>query len=348
MDDYSNELNSKYLGQLKRSATANWKFERPLVLSAFKNFNIPVIFTKYFVEEYPSLVNDIDNFVEKLLFKDQSATLAETVENSLYGLLLEKFIYRFNFEKGQYELFIPSIDKSKIWDSLSFSLNIIVNEDTSEFVYMIEADFVYMVEAKYQSFRSVQLRDDVKLIFNQNSEMIYRASGDEVLLNVPTQLLPLTGQYYFNEKDDLWRSCELLSLLSWDGYPIRSEFYASDKSKLNESEIDQLFWAFSQRTKKERTHNDSAQLQNLLKIYLEDYSIEDEEYPFLINGKNSIDDLWLLVSPPTYLSIISDGNGAIYLAVFHDCLWDDEHGMHFIYDKDLTLVKVDQGSDPYI
>lgn len=336
----SKNLRSKYLGQLVISAFARWKFEQPLVLRAFRNLNIPVVFTEYFVEEYPHLVDEVDNFVEKLLLKDKSEAFAETVGNSLYGLLLEKFIHRFNFEKGQYDLFLPTVDQSKIWNGLIISLEITPNEE------MIGFSYVFIAE--YQSFNSANLRDNIKLVFNQNAELAHRAYGDDdISLNAPVILLPLTGEYYFNESDDLWRACKAISLIGWENYPIRGEFYGWDKSKENEGQIDQLFLDFSKRTQDERILNDSEKLRALLKIYLDDYPMDYEEYPFLADGLLSIETLWKLVSPPKILSIITD-NGHIYLTVFHDCLWDQEHGMHFIYDKNLRLVKVGSGSDPYI
>lgn len=340
MSDQSNQLQSKYLGQLKISSFARWKFERPLAPHSFKKFKISVIFTKYFVKEYPNLVNDIDSFVEKLLFKDQSETFAKTVEKSLYDLLSENFIYRFNYEKGQYDLFQPTVDQSKIWEGFAISLEIAPNEETTSFSY------VFVVE--YQSFKSANLRDSIKLVFDQNAELVHRAYGDDdISLNAPILLLPLTGEYYFNDRDDLWIACNALPLVSWGNYPIRGEFYGWDKSEENEGQIDQLFLDFSKRTQDEKILNDSEKLRELLAIYLDDYSMDDEEYPFLADGLLSIETLWHLVSPPKTLSIMTD-NGQVYLITFHDCLWDQEHGMHFIYDKNLRLVKVGGGSDPYI
>lgn len=339
MSNLLNNPQSKYLGKIQTASFAHWKFEQPLLLNSFKNFKIPVFITEFFLEDYSDLTNNIDTFLENLYLADQRAAFTESVEQNLYALLLEKFIYRFNYEKGSYDLFLSVDDKYKMWDVLSFSLNISANVGMPE--------LTYVVVAEYQSFRSPKLRDDIKLIFSQNAEMI-GISVDEDLLAVSTMVLPLTGKYYFNEKDDIWRSCHFLCLTSWDGYPIRGEFYDWDKSKLNEGKIDQLFLDFSKRTKSEKIQNDSSKLQRLLKIYLEDYSVDDEQYPFLMKGMNSIDDLWMLVSPPKGMTIIIDDNNAIYLAVFHDCLWDDEHGMYFLYDKDLNLIKVDQGSDPYI
>lgn len=340
MNDQPNKLQSKYLGQLKVSNFARWKFERPLALHSFKEFKIPVIFTKYFVEEYPNLVNDIDSFVEKILFKDKSDAFAETVEDSLYGLLLEKFIYRFNFKKGQYDLFLPTVDQSKIWKGLTISLEIVPNEEATGFSYVFVAE--------YHSFSSANLRDNIKLVFNQNAELSHRAYGDDdISLNAPVILLPLTGEYYFNERDDLWRACKTIPLIGWENYPIRGEFYGWDKSKENEGQIDQLFLDFSKRTQDERILNDSEKLRVLLEIYLDGYPKDYEEYPFIADGVLSIETLWRLISPPKILSIMTD-NGHVYLIVFHDCLWDQEHGMHFIYDKNLRLVKVGAGSDPYI
>lgn len=340
MEDYSNKLQSKYLGQLKVLNFAGWKFERPLVLHSFKEFNIPVIFTEYVLEEYPNLLKNIDSFVEKLLFKDQSEAFAKAVEKSLYDLLLENFIYRFNYEKGQYNLFLPTADQSNIWKGFAISLEIAPNEKTTSFSY------VFVVE--YQSFKSANLRADIKLVFNQNAELVHRAHGDDdISLNAPVILLPLTGEYYFNEHDDLWRACEAIPLTSWGNYPIRGEFYGWDKSEENEGQIDQLFLDFSKRTQDEKILNDSEQLRALLAIYLDDYPMDYEEYPFLVDGLLSIESLWQLISPPKILFIMTD-NEHIYLTAFHDCLWDQEHGMHFIYDKNLRLVKVGGGSDPYI
>lgn len=70
---------------------------------------------------------------------DQRAAFTESVEQNLYALLLEKFIYRFNYEKGSYDLFLSVDDKYKMWDMLSFSLNISANVGMPELTYVVVA-----------------------------------------------------------------------------------------------------------------------------------------------------------------------------------------------------------------
>ena len=321
---------SKYLGNLIPIQFASWKFENKLQIadSIFSD----VILDSYFLSENSQLINQVDSFVEQVLSVKWKVTF-ERFTTYLYHQLILKKGYDFDEQKYIYTTPVEGISPQQLWDCLDVEIIVLLDEDVEE--WSIKFDI-----SGFDTHLSV--------LFTVDGNWVSRDLNDSrTPIKAEYKLLNSNLEFYYSEDVYEWVSIRFVSSSIWGRHhgcriSVSEELFAIEGI---EERLVNCIKEYEQKNKNEIYVAVISALGDSFDVAWQDYDAEYENDLVLEKANENRELLWQLVAPPNHIRIALNAEEQLVFIHYNDCYWEDEHGIHFVYNEQLDFLKIGFGSD---
>ncbi|MDM1404934.1 hypothetical protein HX039_12550 [Myroides marinus] len=318
---------SKYLGNLVLSQFAIWKFEKKLQLA--DNITVSVVVDDYFLSDNVQLIEQVDLFVKQVLSAGWKLAFEELTEYLYYQLILKKG-YDFDEHKFRYTTPLENVPLHQLWNYLEVEVVVLFEEDLNEW------SFKFNVEG---------FKTQLAVVYTTLGVLVAREVNDwRTPLNTEYKVLSPDLRLYFYEDIDQWVSTQVISTKLWNTSGCRlyigeDVFAIAGIEKriincihqLKQKDIEEFFW------------EGASWLGISFNYTWQDYDKLYEEDLILDKANENRHLLSQLVAPPNRIEIALKGDRLI-LIHYNDCYWENEYGIHFIYDEELNLIAINEGN----
>ncbi|MEC4113074.1 hypothetical protein [Myroides pelagicus] len=319
---------SAYLGSLKPFQFASWQFEKPLKLS--ESILANVVLDSYLMCENADLIKQVDLFVSQVHSAKWENTFKELTAYLYYQFIVKKG-YVFDKHNCVYTAPFDKISPVQLWDYLKVDIVVLLNEDSGEWSFKFDVS---------------GFGTSVYVLFTTTGLFVGRDVRDwDLSMDTEYKLLPSGMRLYFSEDVYMWVSTQVINTSVWGIIGGCRLYIEEDVLAIEgiEQRIDNCIQLLKKKEVEEVFLKGASRLEISFNYTWQDYDKEYQEDLVLERASEDRSLLRQLVAPPSRIEVALK-EGRLILIHYNDCYWEDEYGIHFIYDEELNLLAINEGN----